>query len=122
MRQALATFLTTTFGIEVVVDPVKGLKFATEQSVQMQAALSNIVEAFKHYNQLNDMLQGGQRYRLFQRPSLDADWQPTQFNFALANDAIIKAANVTKDPANGDVQVYDALKNSELVYFPAGGL
>ena len=121
MKQQLAQFLADNFGLAVVTDGAKGLTFATEQPTQMRGALSNVLDAVKAYKHLTEMLSGGLQYRVLKRMSIEDEWQPTQFEFANCNQAIIKAANITQDPLNGEVQVYDAFNNREMFFFPAGG-
>ncbi len=121
MKQQLAQFLSDNFGLAVVTDGAKGLVFATEQPAEMRAALSNVLDAVKGFKHLTELFKGGARYRLLSRLSAEDEWKPTQFEFNDCNQAIIKAANISKDPLVGEVQVADVLKAREMFYFPAGG-
>jgi hypothetical protein len=118
----VASFLSTEFEIQIVVDADLGLAFAEPQSAHFNAALSNIVEALRVFDQLNEIRQGGERYRLLRRVGA-GEWKVTQLSFAVCNDAVIKAAErTTADPLFGAVMVYDALNGREIITFPAGGL
>ena len=120
MQAELAKFLSDTFGVDVAVG-AKGLEFSEKQPAVLRAALSNVIEAFKYYSALRDVFEGGSaRYRVLTRSEGFDAWT-TAFESDVCNDCIMQAAKVSKDPAVGTVQVYDALMNNEILNFPAGG-
>jgi hypothetical protein len=121
MKAECATFLTETFGVEVTFDAKRGLSFKTEQSGDMQAALRSVADAISYYEHITS-LKDGKQYKLLSRQDDNDAWTEILPGFDVCNDAVLKAATLSKDPKNGTIQVYDALRNREIMYFPAGGL
>jgi hypothetical protein len=119
MTTNLATALTEAFGVQVNFDPQKGLVFASPQPLEMQTALTNVIEALKYYAFLT---KGGKQYKVLCRKAPDNIWVEVPPDFDNCNDAILRAATLSKDPESGDFQVYDRLYNREIINFPAGGL
>ena len=122
MNAEFATLLTTTYGLEIIFDARLGLTFTTERPAELKGALSNVMEALRTYEHITSLSRGGQRFKLLSREDGADRWIELTPDYNNANDAVIEACTLSKNAANGIIQVYDALGNREIMLFPAGGL